>query len=160
MCDSGASFLWCVHDRARICKRLRRPGIDSEESIPPAYVAWRASTTNRVVVPVHQAGNRFLVSLKGLQIWAQYCSEVGRRPALCASSIIEDSHHLRVLSLRIISRPPLPLPLPLLPQFLHSCSLPHAWPLPPVPWPTPRTQNGKTVQLWLHLLKLIISRYN
>ncbi len=24
---------------ARICKRLRNPGIDSEESIPPAYVA-------------------------------------------------------------------------------------------------------------------------
>ncbi len=27
---------------ARICKRLRRPGIDSEDSIPPAYVGWRA----------------------------------------------------------------------------------------------------------------------
>jgi hypothetical protein len=24
--------------RARICKRLRNPGIDSEESMPPAYV--------------------------------------------------------------------------------------------------------------------------
>ncbi len=34
--------------RARICKRLWSPGIDSEESISPAYVAWRASTTNRV----------------------------------------------------------------------------------------------------------------
>ncbi len=39
-----------------------------EESIPPAYVAWRAGTTNRVVVPARQAGNRFLGSLKGLQI--------------------------------------------------------------------------------------------
>ncbi len=29
--------------RARICKRLRSPGIDSNESIP-AYVAWRAGT--------------------------------------------------------------------------------------------------------------------
>ncbi len=29
--------------RGRICKRLRSPGIDSKESIPPAYVAWRAS---------------------------------------------------------------------------------------------------------------------
>jgi hypothetical protein len=37
--------------RARIYKRFRRPGIDSEDSIPPAYVAWRAGTTNRVVVP-------------------------------------------------------------------------------------------------------------
>jgi hypothetical protein len=38
------------------CKRLRRPEIDSEDSIPPAYVAWRAGTTNRVVVPARQAG--------------------------------------------------------------------------------------------------------
>ncbi len=37
--------------RARICKRLRRPGIDSEESIPPAYVACRAGTTNKIAVP-------------------------------------------------------------------------------------------------------------
>jgi hypothetical protein len=57
--------------RARICKRLRRPGIDSEDSIPPAYVAWRVGTTNRVVVPARQAGNRFPGSLKGLQIRAQ-----------------------------------------------------------------------------------------
>jgi hypothetical protein len=42
--------------------------IDSDESIPPAYVALRAGTTNRVVVPACQAGNRFLGSLKGLQI--------------------------------------------------------------------------------------------
>ncbi len=54
--------------RARICKRLRRPGIDSEDSIPPAYVAWRAGMTNRVVVPARQAGNRFMGSFKGLQI--------------------------------------------------------------------------------------------
>jgi hypothetical protein len=27
---------------ARICKRLNSPGIDSKESIPPAYVAWLA----------------------------------------------------------------------------------------------------------------------
>ncbi len=38
-----------VH-RARICKRLRSTGIDSAQSIPPAYVDWQASTTNRVVV--------------------------------------------------------------------------------------------------------------
>ncbi len=36
--------------RASICKRLWSPGIDSEKSIPPASVAWRAGTTNRVVV--------------------------------------------------------------------------------------------------------------
>jgi hypothetical protein len=52
--------------RARICKRLWSPGIDSEESIPLVYVAWQGSTTNRVVV-----SGRFLGSLKGLQILAQ-----------------------------------------------------------------------------------------
>jgi hypothetical protein len=57
--------------RARICKCSRSTGIDSEELNPPAYVALRASTSNRVVVPVRQAGNRFLGSLKGLQIRAQ-----------------------------------------------------------------------------------------
>jgi hypothetical protein len=38
------------NSRARICKRLRSPGIDSEESIPTTYVAWQDGTTNRVVV--------------------------------------------------------------------------------------------------------------
>ncbi len=56
--------------RARICKRLRGPVIDSEDSILPAYVAWRARTTNRVAVPARQAGNRFVGSIKGLQIRA------------------------------------------------------------------------------------------
>ncbi len=53
---------------------LRSPGIDSSESIPesipPVYVAWRAGRANRVVVPARQAVNRFLGSLKGLQIQA------------------------------------------------------------------------------------------
>ncbi len=40
------------------------------ESIPPAYVVWRAGTTNRVAVPARQAGNRFLGSIKGLKIRA------------------------------------------------------------------------------------------
>jgi hypothetical protein len=31
--------------RAGILKLLRSPGIDSKESIPPAFVAWRAGTT-------------------------------------------------------------------------------------------------------------------
>jgi hypothetical protein len=38
--------------------------------MPLAYVAWRADTTYKVAVPVRQAGNRFLSSLKGLQIRA------------------------------------------------------------------------------------------
>ncbi len=41
------------------------------ESIPPAYGSMAAGTSNRVVVPARQAGNRFLDSLKGLQIRAQ-----------------------------------------------------------------------------------------
>jgi hypothetical protein len=38
--------------RVRISKRLRSPGSDSKESVPPACVAWRAGT------------NRYLGSLK------------------------------------------------------------------------------------------------
>jgi hypothetical protein len=57
--------------RARICKCLWSLGIDSEESISPAYVAWRVGTTIRVVVMARQDGNRCLDSLKGLQIRAQ-----------------------------------------------------------------------------------------
>jgi hypothetical protein len=45
-----------------MCKSLRSQ---------PAYVVWRAGTSNWVVVPARQAGNRFLGSLKGLQIRAQ-----------------------------------------------------------------------------------------
>ncbi len=45
----------------------------TQESIPPAYVAWRVGTSNRVVVLGRQAGNRFLGSLKGLQIRALIC---------------------------------------------------------------------------------------
>ncbi len=45
--------------RARICKRLWRPGIDSEESISPACVARRAGTKNRVLVPTARLGIDF-----------------------------------------------------------------------------------------------------
>ncbi len=48
-------------------------------AIPPTYVTWRAGTTNKDVVPVRQAGNRFLGSLKGLQIRVQ-ATQVGRSP--------------------------------------------------------------------------------
>jgi hypothetical protein len=69
--------------RAHICKRLWSPEIDSDGPIPPAYVAWRAGTKNRVVVQASHAGNRFLGSLKGLQIRAlagrynKYCYRTG-----------------------------------------------------------------------------------
>jgi hypothetical protein len=59
-------------DRARICERLRSPGIDSA-SLCTLYstIAWQAGISNRVVVPApRQAGNRFLGSLQGLYIRA------------------------------------------------------------------------------------------
>ncbi len=43
----------------------------AQESIPPANVAWRAGTSNWVVVPAHQSGNRLLGSMEGLQFRAQ-----------------------------------------------------------------------------------------
>ncbi len=56
--------MWVVC-RAHICKHLRGPGVDSEESILPTYVAWRAGTTNRVGVPAHQAWESIPGLLKG-----------------------------------------------------------------------------------------------
>ncbi len=59
------SALYFLHSWARICKCLRSPGIDSKESIPPAYVAWRAGTSNRVVVPARPCWE----SIPGLLIY-------------------------------------------------------------------------------------------
>ncbi len=69
-------IIWKLESRARISKRIRSPGIDFEEyrfrgivfeeSIPPVYAAWQAGA----VVTAHQAGNRFLGSIKCLQIRA------------------------------------------------------------------------------------------
>jgi hypothetical protein len=61
------------HHCARICKRLKSPGIYFKESIPTASVGWRAGTSNGVTIPARQAGNRFLGSIKGLQIRALEC---------------------------------------------------------------------------------------
>jgi hypothetical protein len=58
-----------ITTRARNCKRLWSPGIDSEESISLAHVAWRASTTNRIFIPARTNG--YLGPLKGLQKRAQ-----------------------------------------------------------------------------------------
>jgi hypothetical protein len=48
---------YMVEPRARIYKRLRSPGIDSKESIPPAYAAWRTGATIycRAIIPARQA---------------------------------------------------------------------------------------------------------
>ncbi len=62
---------WRIQSPNRICKRrLRSSGIDCKESIPRAYVAWRAGSTNKVIVPVRQAayagGIDSLESIAGL----------------------------------------------------------------------------------------------
>jgi len=51
--------------------------------MPPAYVAWRTGTSNRVVVPARQAGNRFLGSLIGLQIRALKLYRTARKNIYC-----------------------------------------------------------------------------
>ncbi len=51
--------------RARICKRLRSPVIDSEKSIPTANAARRAGTITLFVI-YRPARNRFL----GIDFWA------------------------------------------------------------------------------------------
>ncbi len=69
-----------IKPRARIFKLLRIPRIDSKESIPPAFVAWRASdrffnqsvgTRNRVGIGLSYLGS-ILGLLKSLKIRAQY----------------------------------------------------------------------------------------
>ncbi len=40
----GGNWKGCTAGRAGILKLLRSTGIDSKESIPPAYEAWRAGT--------------------------------------------------------------------------------------------------------------------
>jgi hypothetical protein len=86
-CQRSSVKLWTVIVRWRPDRRTRQSvlqklqwwepvfvkrslGIDSEESISPVYVAWRACTTNWVVVPARKTGNWFLGSLKGLQLRA------------------------------------------------------------------------------------------
>jgi hypothetical protein len=54
--------------RDRIYKRVISLGVDSEESIPSAYVAWRAVTTNRVSDRPARLGIDYLCFLKDLQI--------------------------------------------------------------------------------------------
>jgi hypothetical protein len=40
-------ILKTIYPEPEFFKRLRSPGLDSEESIQPAYVAWQAGTTCR-----------------------------------------------------------------------------------------------------------------
>jgi hypothetical protein len=85
--------------RARICKRVRSPGIVSKESIPPAYVAWRASTTNRIIVPARQVAGKIssLESIPGLlkrlKIQALAAIWIKNDP-LCTLSEPPPHHHI------------------------------------------------------------------
>jgi hypothetical protein len=67
---------------ARICKRLRNPGIASKESIPPAYVARQANTTTLFDVPAYQATVHWLAEsipglIKRLQTRAEKTIRIG-----------------------------------------------------------------------------------
>ncbi len=72
-CFSGF-LLWSINfacpELSPYLTTFQEPRIDSEESVPPAYLAWRADTTSKVIVPADHAGNRFLDSFKGLKIRA------------------------------------------------------------------------------------------
>jgi hypothetical protein len=66
---STLPFSHLLASRARLCKRLRSPGIDSKESITPAYVDWR---------PVRQIGlsyrpamlHKLATSIPWIDSWA------------------------------------------------------------------------------------------
>jgi hypothetical protein len=58
---SYESFCQQMYSRARICTRLWSPGIDSKESIPPAYVACG---------PVRQIGFSNRPNRLGIDFWA------------------------------------------------------------------------------------------
>ncbi len=72
----GSLFVYKFGLLARICKRLWSP----------SYVSWRAGTTNKVVVPAQQAGDRFLGSLEGLQIRALVPLRLCRKQKKCQNS--------------------------------------------------------------------------
>jgi len=73
---------------ARIFKRLRSPGVDSKESIPPAYVAWRAGTSNiGLLYRPARLGIDSWAPKKGLQIrallrWAEFDAVSAKKTTL------------------------------------------------------------------------------
>ncbi len=84
--------------KASICKRIWSQGIDSKESKSPClYVAWRAGMIERVFVPARQAENRFLGSLKGLQIRAQYSEGCRYRKASAVTNANKSIRELFLL---------------------------------------------------------------
>jgi hypothetical protein len=67
--------------RARYFTLLRSPGIDSKESIPPAYVAWRAGTADNPFLP------RFLApNIDCLKISAPACRPTSREQRVLTRS--------------------------------------------------------------------------
>ncbi len=87
------SFLSTLYPKTRIFNRLRRLGIDSKESISPAYEAWRAGTSNRVFLRTRQGWESIPGLLKDLQIRALWDFFTGNN-LFQAEQV---SHHLRKL---------------------------------------------------------------
>jgi hypothetical protein len=69
--------------RVRICKRVRSPGIDSKESIPPAFVAWRGRY-DKWMVNTHL----FLI-LRQYQALAKLCFQERFNASLCCTMLMK-----------------------------------------------------------------------
>ena len=76
---SGSTSKWSGSGSASICRwQAKMQCCGSAWKLGSGSASqhcWWPGTSNRVVVPTHQAGNRFLGSLKGLQIRALLCRE-------------------------------------------------------------------------------------
>jgi hypothetical protein len=83
--------------RARIFKLLRSPRIDSEESIPPAFVAWRAGTTTLFLYSVPNPHRLFRNSSTDLDFQSHF-----RRPGAVRQCTIAQTS----LSLPVLRYPP------------------------------------------------------
>ncbi len=92
LCANGYVVVtWLTISLSPNCSTFKEHRNRFRGSIPQAYVAGRDCTTNRVVVPVCQAGNRFLGSLKGVQIRALLYKELGA----ARTGILEQSMEAR-----------------------------------------------------------------
>jgi hypothetical protein len=65
-------FLSPIATQSPTLETFKEPRNRFPESIPPTYLAWRADTSKRAVVPARQAGNLFIGSFKDLQVVALY----------------------------------------------------------------------------------------
>ncbi len=92
--------------RARICQRLRNPGNDSKESVPPAYVAWEKESIPELLKRFahHEANIRggkklFTSSLN----FCRDLTNIWFRKQINEYSQIIDDLHLTIYKLFILS---------------------------------------------------------